>query len=278
LKMLMNSYDDRGGDVQTTGANPVRAATAGSAPPEATIRTVEDEFGWTLVHVYGATETGPLVTTSDARRFFDDDSPDRFALKKRQGIGYLGTEVRVVDEDGEDVPQDDETLGEVVVRGNQVMDGYWEQPEATAAAFSERIEGYYHTGDLAVVDENGFISIQDRKNDLIVTGGENVSSIELEDVLFDHGAVADAAVIPAPSEEWGESPKAFVVPASGDPDDPGATADDLVAFCRDRLASFKRPREVEFVDDLPTTATGKIQKYELRQREWADEERMVGEG
>jgi fatty-acyl-CoA synthase len=278
LNVLMNHYDDRDGDVTTTGATDVRVATAGSAPPEATVRTVEDEFGWTLLHVYGATETGPLVTTSNARRFFDDDSPDRFALKKRQGIGYLGTDVRVVDEDGEDVPRDDETLGEVVVRGNQVMDGYWKQPEATEEAFSERIEGYYHTGDLAVVDENGFVSIQDRKKDIIITGGENVSSIELEDVLFDHEAVADAAVVPTPSDEWGESPKAFVVPASGDPDDPGVTSDELVAFCRDRLASFKLPKAVEFVDNLPKTATGKIQKYELRQREWADEDRMVGEG
>ncbi|MFB6305202.1 MAG: AMP-binding protein, partial [Haloferacaceae archaeon] len=182
LNLLMNHYDEAGGDVPTAGENPVRVATAGSAPPEATIRTVEDEFGWYLMHVYGATETGPLITTSDARRFFDDDSPDRFALKKRQGVGYLGTEVRVVDEDGNDVPRDDETIGEIVVRGNQVMDGYWETPEATEEAFNDRVEGYYHMGDLATVDENGFVSIQDRKKDIIVTGGENVSSIELEDV------------------------------------------------------------------------------------------------
>ncbi|MFB6156560.1 MAG: class I adenylate-forming enzyme family protein, partial [Haloferacaceae archaeon] len=145
-------------------------------------------------------------------------------------------------------------------------------------AFNDRVEGYYHMGDLATVDEHGFVSIQDRKKDIIVTGGENVSSIELEDVLFDHEAVGDVAVIPAPSDEWGESPKAFVVPTSGDPDAPGVTADALIDYCRDRLASFKLPREVEFVDSLPKTATGKIQKYELRQEEWADEERMVGEG
>ncbi len=276
LNRLMNHHRDH--DVATTGANPVRVATAGSAPPEATVRTVEDEFGWELMHVYGATETGPLVTTSDARRFYDEESPDRFGLKKRQGIGYLGTDVRVVDEDGTDVPRDDETVGEVVVRGNQVMDSYWERPEATEEAFSDRIEGYYHTGDLATVDENGFISIQDRKKDIIITGGENVSSIELEDVLFDHDAVADAAVIPVPSDEWGESPKAFVVPTGGDPANSGVTGEELIAFCRERLASFKIPREVEFVDSLPKTATGKIQKYELRQQAWADEDRMVGEG
>jgi fatty-acyl-CoA synthase len=276
LNMLIDYYDDH--DVPTQGDNDVRIATAGSAPPEATIRTVEDEFDWYLTHVYGATETGPLVTTSDARRHFDDDSRDRFRVKKRQGLGFLGTEVRVVDEDGEDVPRDDETIGEVVVRGNQVMEGYWEQPETTAEAFSERAEGYYHMGDLATVDENGMISIQDRKKDIIVSGGENISSIELEDTLFDHEAVGSVAVIPAPSDQWGEEPKAFVVPANGDVDDPGVTAEELVAFTRERLAGFKALKQVEFVETLPTTATGKVQKYELRSKEWEDEDRMVGEG
>ncbi|WP_436931569.1 long-chain-fatty-acid--CoA ligase [Halosimplex halobium] len=275
LNRLIDYYETEA--PATTGDAEVRVATAGSAPPEATIRTVEEEFGWYLKHVYGATETGPLITTSDARRHFDDDSADRFARKKRQGIGYLGTEVRVVDEDGADVPRDDETIGEVVVRGNQVMEGYWNKPEATEQAFSERAEGYYHTGDLATVDEDGAISIQDRKKDIIVSGGENISSIELEDALFEHEAVSDVAVIPAPSDEWGEKPKAFVVP-DGEPDDPGALEDELASFTRDRLASYKVVRAVEFVDDLPTTATGKVQKYELREREWDDEDRMVGEG
>ena len=257
--------------------NEVRIATAGSAPPEATIRSVEDEFGWHLKHVYGATETGPLITTSDAQRLLPEGE-ERFALKKRQGIPYLGTEIAVVDEDGADVPRDDETLGEIVVRGNQVMEGYWEKPEATEEAFSERREGWYHTGDLAVVDENGMVSIQDRKKDIIVSGGENISSIEIEDTLFEHEAVSDVAVIPAPSDEWGETPKAFVVPASGDPDDPGVTEAEIREFTKANLASYKAVKRVEFVEDLPATATGKIQKYELREREWSDEDRMVGEG
>jgi fatty-acyl-CoA synthase len=265
-------------DPRTVGANPVRVATAGAAPPEATIRTVEDEFGWYLKHVYGATETGPLVTSSDAKRLFDDDDDARFKLKKRQGMGFLGTEVRVVDEDGNDVPRDGETIGEIVVRGNQVMEGYWENPEATEAAFNDRVEGYYHMGDLAAMDEHGMLVIQDRKKDIIISGGENISSIELEDTLFDHPAVGDVAVVPAPSDEWGEVPKAFVVPASGDPADPGTAESDLIQFCRERLATYKIPKEVEFVASLPKTATGKIQKYELRDREWADEERMIGEG
>ncbi|MFU8866594.1 long-chain-fatty-acid--CoA ligase [Natronococcus sp.] len=276
LNMLIDYYGDN--EVETTGANDVRIATAGSAPPEATLRTVEDEFGWYLKHVYGATETGPLITTSDARRHFDDDSDSRFAVKKRQGLGFMGTEIRVVDENGEDVSRDGETLGEVVVRGNQVMEKYWNKPEETEEAFSDRVEGYYHTGDLATIDENGMIAIQDRKKDIIISGGENISSIELEDTLFDHPEVSDAAVIPSPSEQWGETPKAFVVPESGDPDDPGVSEDDLVAFTREHLANYKTVQRIEFVEELPTTATGKVQKYELREQEWDDEEGMVGQG
>ncbi len=275
LNQLIDYYNDEG-EPEMAGANDVRVTTAGSAPPEATIRAVEEEFGWRLKQLYGATETGPLITISAPSRLTTDEN--RYELKKRQGMGVLGTEVRVVDEDGEDVPRDDETLGEVVVRGNQVMDRYWEKPEETDEAFNDRVEGYYHTGDLATVDENGLIAIRDRKKDIIISGGENISSIELEDTLFDHDAVADAAVIPAPSEEWGETPKAFVVPANGDPDDPPVSADELTEFTRDRLASYKVVRRIEYVGELPKTATGKIQKYELRKREWEDEDRMVGEG
>jgi fatty-acyl-CoA synthase len=278
LNMLSDYYEGEDGDVATTGANDVRIATAGSAPPEATIRTVEDEFGWHLKHVYGATETGPLITTSDARSLYDDDSDARFKIKKRQGLGYLGTDVRVVDEDGEEVPWDDSTIGEVVVRGNQVMDRYWNKPEATEEAFTDRIEGYYHTGDLGVVDDNGMISIQDRKKDIIISGGENISSIELEDTLYDHDAVSQVAVIPSPSEEWGETPKAFVVPSNDDPDDPPVSPEELKSFCESQLAGYKVVRRFEFVEELPTTATGKIQKYELREQEWDDEDSMVGQG
>ncbi|MFD1645481.1 long-chain-fatty-acid--CoA ligase [Haloarchaeobius litoreus] len=275
LNMLMNYYDDHDGDVRTAGTNPVRAATAGAAPPESTLRTVEGEFGWTLMHVYGATETGPLITTSHSPRHLAGKSDDeRFELMKRQGIGYLGTEVRVVDEDGADVPRDGSTIGEIVVRGNQVMDRYWNKPEATEEAFSERREGYYHMGDLATWDEDGFVAIQDRKKDIIISGGENISTIELEDVLYDHPEIAKAAVIPAPSEQWGETPKAVVVPTADATIDP----DDVKAFVADRVANFKRITRVEFVDQLPETATGKVQKYELREREWEDEESMVGQG
>ncbi|WP_115862386.1 long-chain-fatty-acid--CoA ligase [Halorussus litoreus] len=275
LNRLVDYFDEHG--PETRGDNDVRVATAGSAPPEATIRAVEEEFGWYLKHVYGATETGPLITTSDARRLLPKGE-ERFALKKRQGIPYLGTEVAVVDEDGEAVPRDDSTIGEIVVRGNQVMEGYWEKPDATDEAFSDRREGWYHTGDLAVVDDKGMLAIQDRKKDIIVSGGENISSIELEDTLFEHEKVADVAVIPAPSDEWGETPKAFVVPDSGDSDAAGVSTEELREFVRDRVASYKAVRRVEFVEELPTTATGKIQKYELREEEWDEQDRMVGEG
>ncbi|WP_121741817.1 long-chain-fatty-acid--CoA ligase [Natronorubrum halophilum] len=275
LNQLIDYYEAQG-EPEMMGANRVRATTAGSAPPEATIRAVEEEFGWYLKHLYGATETGPLITISDAKRLMTDEN--RFELKKRQGMGILGTDVRVVDEDGADVPRDDATLGEVVVRGNQVMDRYWDKPEATEEAFNDRVEGYYHTGDLATMDENGMIAIRDRKKDIIISGGENISSIELEDTLFDHDAVADVAIIPAPSEQWGETPKAFVVPTNGDPENPPVAADELTDFTRERLASYKVVHRIEYVEELPKTATGKTQKYELRQEEWDDEDRLIGEG
>jgi fatty-acyl-CoA synthase len=274
--MLLSYYSDN--DVVTTGESDVRVATAGSAPPEATIRTIEDEFGWYMMHVYGLTETGPLITTSNARRLFGDEDPARFNVKKRQGLGYLGTEVRVVDEDGEEVPRDNAHIGEIVVQGNQVMEKYWNKPEATEEAFNDRIEGWFHTGDLAVVDEHGMVSIQDRKKDLIISGGENISSIEVEDALYDHPAVGSAAVIPAPSDTYGETVKAFVVPANGNVDNPEVTPEELITFTRDELASYKQVRKLEFVEQLPTTATGKVQKYELRQEEWDEEERMIGQG
>jgi fatty-acyl-CoA synthase len=275
LNQLIDYYN-RHGEPEMTGEKDVRVTTAGSAPPEATIRDVEDEFGWYLKHLYGATETGPLITMSDNKRRITEET--RFDIKKRQGMGVHGTDVRVVDDDGNDVAWDDTEIGEIVVRGNQVMDHYWNKPEATEEAFNDRVEGYYHMGDLATVDENGMISIQDRKKDIIISGGENISSLELEDTLFEHPEVNDVAIIPAPSDEWGETPKAFIVPESGDVDEPGVTTDELKEFTADRLASYKTVRRFEFVEELPTTATGKVQKYELRQQEWDDEDRMVGQG
>ena len=258
-------------DVATSGARDVRLTTAGSPPPKATIETVEDTFDWTLIQIYGLTETAPLITTSHSRRRLQ--AVDRPAdLKVRQGSAVLGTRIRVVDEDGNDVPQDDETMGEIVVKGNQVMDRYLNKPEATDEAFNARVEGWFHTGDIATMDEDGMLQIQDRKKDIIITGGENVSSIEVEDVLFDHPDVLKAAVVGVPSEEWGEAVKALVVPKAG----ADLSEEELIEFCRERLAGYKRPQSVDFVEDLPETATGKVQKHELREEYWEGQERRVG--
>jgi len=171
LNQLIDYYEAEG-EPEMTGEKRVRVTTARGAPPEATIRAVEDRFGWYLKHLYGATETGPLITISDTKRLMNDEN--RFEIKKRQGMGVLGTDVRVVDEEGNDVPRDDATLGEIVVRGNQIMDRYWNKPDETDEAFNDRVEGYYHTGDLASVDENGLIAIRDRKKDIIIGRGEHL--------------------------------------------------------------------------------------------------------
>jgi fatty-acyl-CoA synthase len=270
LNNLIKYYGEQE-DVLTSGDRDVRISTAGSAPATATIETVEDEFGWRIIHIYGLTETAPIITTSNSPRRLAERGRD---LKVTQGSETLATDVRVVDDDGNDVPRDGVTIGEIVVKGNQVMDRYLNKPEITEEAFNARLAGYFHTGDLATIDEDGMISIQDRKKDIIISGGENISSIELEDVLYDHPDVLKAAVIPVPSEEWGETPKAIIVPRGGS--DP--TADEILSFARERLANYKVPTSVDFVDDLPETATGKVQKFELRQNYWAGEERMVGEG
>jgi fatty-acyl-CoA synthase len=173
----------------------------------------------------------------------------------------LGTELRVVDEDGEDVPPDDATMGEIVVRGNQVMDRYWNKPERTREAFSGRADGWFHTGDFATVDGREMIKIKDRKKDVIISGGENISSVEVENALYDYPDIDRVAVIGVPHEQWGETPKAIVVPAAG----AELTEEDVIEFARAHLAHFKCPTVVEFVDDLPETSTGKIRKVELRE-------------
>ena len=257
LNEMIDHY--RTHDIAATGDKPVRIATAASPPPEATIRTVEDELGWNILHVYGLTETGPLIATSNSPRRIESEG--RFAIKTRQGHAMLGTELRVVDEDGEDVPPDDETMGEIVVRGNQVMDRYWNKPERTREAFTDRVDGWFHTGDFATIDEHRMISIKDRKKDVIISGGENISSIEVENALYDHPDIEHVAVIGVPHEKWGETPKAIVVPAAGT----DLTEEGVIEFARDNLAHFKCPTVVEFVGELPETSTGKIRKVELRE-------------
>ena len=237
----------------------VRLFTAGAPPAAATIETVERDLGWELTHVYGLTETAPLITVCETRPEHRNLPVEELAqIKARQGVELVSSgELRIVDEDGDEVPHDGETLGEITVRGNVVMKGYYNDPEATAAAIKD---GWFHSGDAAVVHPDGYAEIRDRFKDVIISGGENISSVEVEGCLLHHPAVQEAAVVGMPHEKWGESPHAFVILREGGQ----ATEDELKLHVRDNLAHFKTPQWVSFVDELPKTATGKVQKYVLR--------------
>ena len=237
----------------------VRVFTAGAPPAAATIERVEGELGWEITHVYGLTEVSPIVTISEVRPEHAVLSPqERAVVKARQGVEYLGNaEVRVVDDDGTEVAKDGATMGEIVIRGNAVMKGYYNDPDATASAIRD---GWFHSGDAAVVHADGYIEIRDRWKDIIISGGENISSVEVEGILLRHPAVVEAAVVGMPHEKWGESPQAFVVLKAGRK----VTSEEMRLFCREHLAHFKVPHGFEVIAELPKTATGKIQKYVLR--------------
>jgi fatty-acyl-CoA synthase len=237
----------------------VRVVTAGAPPAAATIERLEGGFGWDVTQVYGLTETAPFITVCAPLPEHAGLSPaDRAVIKARTGVELLTSgELRVVDDLGGEVPADGVTIGEIIVRGNVVMDGYYNDPEATKKAMGD---GWFHTGDAAVVHPDGYVEIRDRIKDVIISGGENISSIEVESALLRHQAVGEAAVVGLPSEKWGEAPHAFVVLMPG----AAVTEGELITFVRDRIAHFKAPHSVTFVTDLPKTATGKIQKYVLR--------------
>src|SRR3954469_16088626 len=239
----------------------IRVVTAGAPPAAATIERVEGELGWTITHVYGLTETAPFITVCEARPEHDALAPaDRAVIKARQGVELITSgELRVVDEHDRDVPRDGLTVGEIVVRGNVVMKGYYNDPDATAMALRG---GYFHSGDAAVVHPDGYVDIRDRLKDVIISGGENISSVEVEGVLLRHAAVQEAAVVGLADAKWGEAPHAFIVLRPG----ANGSPDDLRAFTREHLAHFKCPHTFTFVTDLPKTATGKIQKFVLRGR------------
>jgi acyl-CoA synthetase (AMP-forming)/AMP-acid ligase II len=242
------------------GARPgVRVLTAGAPPAAATIERVEKDLGWTITQLYGLTETSPFITICEPRPEHAPLSREELAtVKARQGVELVTSgEVRVVDPDGREVPPDGETVGEIVVRGNVVMEGYYEDPEATAEAFRG---GWFHSGDAAVVHADGFVEIRDRLKDVIISGGENISSVEVEGLLLRHPAVSEVAVVGLPHEAWGEAPHAFVVLRAG----AAAVEEDLRRFARDHMAHFKVPQGFTFVPELPKTATGKIQKFVLR--------------
>src|SRR6059036_3327763 len=237
----------------------VRVLTAGAPPAASTIERLEGDLGWTVTQVYGLTETTPFITVCEPRPDHAELAlADRARIKARQGVELITSgEIRVVDEQMNDVPADGQTLGEIVVRGNVVMKGYYNDPEATAKTIRD---GWMHTGDAAVVHPDGYAEVRDRIKDIIISGGENISSVEVEGVLLRHPAVQEAAVVGMPDAKWGEVPHAFVVLKAG----AAVEEAELRAFARERLAHFKAPHTVTFLAELPKTATGKIQKFVLR--------------
>ncbi|HJT05156.1 MAG TPA: AMP-binding protein [Pseudonocardiaceae bacterium] len=239
------------------GRGRVRLVCAGAPPPTRVIQRVGEELGWEFMQIYGLTETAPLLTFNRSTPADDDlSAEDRARRLSRAGSPALGARLRTSES------------GEVLARSNVVMAGYWNSPQASREVL---VDGWFHTGDGGSIDDQGYLCITDRKKDVIITGGENVSSIEVEDCLFSHPAVAEVAVIGVPSDRWGETIKALVVVAP----EAQVTEDQLIAYCKERLAGFKAPTSVEFRDSIPRTATGKIQKFKLRQEYWQGRERRV---
>jgi len=239
------------------GRDRVRIICAGAPPPTKTIVRVEEELGWEFIQIYGLTETSPLLTVNRGRAEWDDlPAEERAGKLVRAGTPAIGVTLRISES------------GEVLARSNVVLEGYWEQPEETEAALGD---GWFHTGDGGVIGDDGYLTIQDRKKDVIITGGENVSSIEVEDVIFSHPDVAEVAVIGVPDEKWGETIKALVVKAEGST----LTEAELIAYCKSKVAGYKAPTSVEFREVLARTATGKLQKFKLRAPYWEGRDRQV---
>lgn len=240
----------------------IHVITAGAPPAANTIQRLEEDLGWTITHVYGLTETAPFITVCESRAEHGRlPIAERAAIKARQGVELITSgELRVVDTNGNDVLHDGVSQGEIVARGNVVMAGYYNDPVATEKALRG---GWFHTGDAAVVHPDGYVEIRDRLKDVIISGGENISSVEVEGVLLRHPAVQEVAIVGFPHEKWGEAPHAFVVLHEG----AQTNERELYEFARAKLAHFKAPHSVTFVTELPKTATGKIQKYILRKQQ-----------
>ncbi len=244
-------------DGEIPGRDRVRIVVAGAPPPTRTIERVETELGWEFIQIYGLTETAPLLTINRTRAEWDHLSPgDRAAKLSRAGAPAFGVSMTIADG------------GEILARGNVVLKSYWDNPDASAEALAD---GWFHTGDGGYIDDENYVTIADRKKDVIISGGENVSSIEVEDALFSHPAVAEAAVIGVPHEKWGETVKALVVLADG----AEATERELIDHCREKIAHYKCPTSVDFRDELARTATGKLQKYKLRSPYWEGMEKQI---
>ena len=241
----------------------------GGAPsPLSLIEAIESEIGCRAYVGYGLTETTPFITIARPKHHLKRDRVTQQSYQVKTGLPNVGVRLRVVDADGSDVPPDEKSVGEIVVRGNHVMHGYLKDQEATDAVI---VDGWFHTGDMAVVDEEGYITIVDRKKDIIISGGENISSVEIEKVIQNHPAVFEAVVIGVPHEKWGEVPKALVVLKPG----AIATEDEIISFAREHLTHYKAPKSVEFRDEIPKGGTGKILKRELREPYWESFDKRI---
>jgi len=244
-----------------------RVTIGGAASSPTLVREVEEKLGCMCFSGYGLTETAPVLTIAPMKPGLDWQGEARFAGLASTGYAIPGCEVRVVDENDHDVPRDGRAVGEVIARSDGVMLGYWQQPKASAEALRG---GWFHTGDMATWNEDGYLLIVDRKKDMILSGGENISSLEVEKVMLAHPAVLEMAVIPAPDRRWGEVPKALVVLKPG----AKATEAELLEFCRSRLSHYKCPQSVDFLDALPRTGTGKVLKRQLRNKYWKAQDSM----
>ncbi len=255
LNMVLDAAADWNGPIPGSGTT--RIVVAGAPPPTRTIERCETELGWEFCQIYGLTETAPLLTINRNRQEWDDlDSAERATMLNRAGAPVVGCTM--------DISPD----GEVLAAGNMIMEGYWEQPEATSAAIHD---GFFHTGDGGLIDDANYVTISDRKKDVIISGGENVSSIEVEDAIFQHPEVTEVAVIGIPDEKWGELVTALVVTSPGS----ALTEAEVIAWTKQKLAGYKCPKRVEFRTELARTATGKLQKFKLREPFWSGHERLV---
>ena len=261
--MILDAAANWKGEIPGRGR--VRIVCAGAPPPTKTIERIETELGWELIQIYGLTETTPLLTMNRSRAEYDDLTPgERAARLSRAGAPTIGVQVRISPD------------GEILARGNHIMGGYWNQPEATNDAIHPAADDaagphWFHTGDGGSIDDDSYVTITDRKKDVIISGGENVSSIEVEDAVFSHPEVAEVAVIGVPDEKWGELVLALVVRTPNST----ITEADVIAHTKTKLASYKCPKQVVFRDSLARTATGKLQKFKLREPYWAQEQRQI---
>ncbi|WP_409253833.1 long-chain-fatty-acid--CoA ligase [Bacillus sp. SCS-153A] len=265
LNMVLEQYQTDKPNI----SQDVRVVIAGSAPPPAFVRKVEEDLGWEFMQVYGMTEISPLITTSVIRSTEANlTKEEKYRLKAKAGYGMIGSKVKVVDEHGEEIPHNGKAIGEIITRTNTIMEGYFKNEEATQKTIRD---GWLHTGDMATVDENGYIEIVDRMKDVIISGGENISSIEVEGALYEHDSVLEAAVVAVPHEKWGEVPHAVVVLREGHT----VSEEELIQFSKEKLANFKAPKGISFAAELPKTASGKIQKVLIRKEFWKEKDRLV---